>query len=183
MSTNVYVLKLEHGKYYVGKTTDSESRIRQHFAGYGSAWTKLHPPTDVLEIHNGVSGSLENSITRRYLDAYGWENVRGGSYCTVDLQEEDLDDKHKEVLGQLDRCLSCGREGHWAADCYANSQVLVCHRCGREGHTAPKCYARSGVWGRGEIKKRPREISCYRCGREGHIAPQCYTKTKVSKRK
>ena len=179
MSTNVYVLGLQNGKYYIGKTSDSESRIRHHFAGYGSAWTKLHPPTDVLEIHTNVSDSLENSLTRKYMHKYGWQNVRGGSFCQVNLREEDLYDKQKKVLGDLDRCLLCGREGHWAAECYASTQVLVCHRCGREGHIAPKCYARTAVWDSGPGKKRHREISCYRCGREGHIAPQCYAKTKV----
>ena len=173
MSTNVYVLQLEHGKYYIGKTSDDESRIRQHFAGYGSAWTKLHPPTGVLEIHYDVSNSFENSLTKQYMSRYGWENVRGGSYCQVELDESDLGDRHQEVLGELDRCLNCGRKGHWAADCYASSKVLVCHKCGREGHIAPQCYARTKLTGKAGLPWRSRKLFCYRCSKKGHIPKHC----------
>jgi hypothetical protein len=46
----------------------------------------------------------------------------------------------------LDRCLKCGRDGHWASQCYARTSVIVCYRCGREGHIAPQCYARTHVF-------------------------------------
>lgn len=143
MPTNVYVLKLQHGKYYVGKTTDTESRIYEHFSGYGSEWTALHRPLSVMHVYNGVAASDEDKITKEYMDKYGWQNVRGGSYCNIDLREQDLNDKRREVLGELDRCLRCGRQGHWAKDCYASSEVYVCYKCGREGHRSIECYARS----------------------------------------
>ena len=139
MQHNVYVLELSDGKFYVGRTTDSESRIQQHFTGYGSAWTRLHAPKRVLEIHCNVPIEMENAITKKYMRQHGWENVRGGAYSQVDLCKEDLGDKHKEVLSDTDRCVKCGRLGHWASQCYANTSVLVCHRCGQEGHIAPQC--------------------------------------------
>ena len=139
MQHNVYVLELSDGKFYVGRTSDSESRIQQHFTGYGSAWTRLHAPKRVLEVHCNVPIEMENAITKKYMMQHGWENVRGGAYSQVDLHEEDLADKHKEVLSDADRCLVCGRTGHWASQCYASTRVLVCHRCGQEGHIAPQC--------------------------------------------
>ena len=36
----IYILELEEGKYYVGKTEDPTYRIESHFASNGSAWTK-----------------------------------------------------------------------------------------------------------------------------------------------
>ncbi|GIQ88928.1 hypothetical protein KIPB_011284 [Kipferlia bialata] len=39
----VYVLRLEHGKYYVGKTENFDSRLRQHrFTSFGAAYTRKH---------------------------------------------------------------------------------------------------------------------------------------------
>jgi len=142
---NVYVLQLSDGKFYVGRTADSESRIRQHFSGYGSAWTRLHPPLEVLEVHSNVPIAEENEITKRYMQQHGWQNVRGGAYSQVDLREEDLLDKHKEVLSDADRCLICGRHGHWANQCFAKTRVLVCHRCGQQGHIAPQCGLRQSA--------------------------------------
>jgi len=142
---NVYVLQLSDGKFYVGRTADSESRIRQHFSGYGSAWTRLHPPLEVLEVHSNVPIAEENEITKRYMQQHGWQNVRGGAYSQVDLRKEDLLDKHKEVLSDADRCLICGRHGHWANQCFAKTRVLVCHRCGQQGHIAPQCGLRQSA--------------------------------------
>ena len=39
---NVYVLKLENDKYYVGESTNVEKRIWAHKNDNGSAWTKKH---------------------------------------------------------------------------------------------------------------------------------------------
>ena len=144
--TNIYVLRLMHGKYYVGKTNDPASRIRSHFQGYGSAWTQLHHPIGIVEIRENVSNLAENDITLEYMNRYGVSNVRGGSYCNINLREEDVGDTRREVMGDLDRCLRCGRNGHWARDCFARTQVIVCYSCGREGHTSPQCYARTHVF-------------------------------------
>ena len=101
MPTNIYVLRLQHGKYYVGKTNDPSSRIRSHFSGYGSAWTQLHPPIGVVEVRENMSNLEEDLVTKEYMARYGWWNVRGGSYCNPNLRKEDLEDERREVLGCL----------------------------------------------------------------------------------
>jgi hypothetical protein len=40
----VYVLELEDNKFYVGKSSLKEERIKRHTNGYGSAWTKKYKP-------------------------------------------------------------------------------------------------------------------------------------------
>jgi predicted GIY-YIG superfamily endonuclease len=42
--TNIYILKLQNNKYYIGKTNDINSRYKQHLCGSGSAWTKKYRP-------------------------------------------------------------------------------------------------------------------------------------------
>jgi len=87
----IYVLKLENDKYYVGQSIDIENRLIFHIKGkLGSEWTKKHKPikeidlieTDFTEVNEAMF--LENSITIHYMKIYGWKNVRGGDYCTLD---------------------------------------------------------------------------------------------------
>jgi predicted GIY-YIG superfamily endonuclease len=51
-TTNVYALKLAGGKYYIGKSDNIEQRIKSHFSGAGSAWTREHAPVKVIETRN-----------------------------------------------------------------------------------------------------------------------------------
>ena len=37
-TTNIYILKLQGGKYYVGKTNDLERRKQEHINGTASSW-------------------------------------------------------------------------------------------------------------------------------------------------
>lgn len=84
----LYVLKLAHGKYYVGYTAryNPYDRIMQHVEGTGDGakWTELHPPLEVIEVRNIESTSmariraLEQNLTWAYMKLYGANNVRGG---------------------------------------------------------------------------------------------------------
>ena len=47
---NIYVLKLEQDKYYIGKTKNPTFRLQTHFDLDGSSWTKKYKPLKVIEI-------------------------------------------------------------------------------------------------------------------------------------
>jgi predicted GIY-YIG superfamily endonuclease len=80
----VYVLELEGGKKYVGRTGNPEQRMKQHFEGNGSQWTKKHKPVKIL--HSNKCSSLKSSkaaekiIYERMRDCHGKENVRGAGH-------------------------------------------------------------------------------------------------------
>lgn len=89
---HLYVLELADGCYYVGLTADIESRVKQHVEGTGAVWTKLHRPLRVL--HTVCTGTrdareaeqMENEVTITLMMRYGVEKVRGGHYCTIELE-------------------------------------------------------------------------------------------------
>jgi predicted GIY-YIG superfamily endonuclease len=82
VSPLIYVLELTDGKYYIGITLDFNKRLAQHISGQGAKWTRLWKPVRVVEIaHVGATLALENEITKKYMELYGPENVRGGSWC------------------------------------------------------------------------------------------------------
>ena len=86
MSGVVYTLELQDGCWYVGWTKDPATRIASHFLGAGSKWTQLHPPISVLSVVLGDE-LLENLSTIALMCRHGWEKVRGGNYCVVDMRE------------------------------------------------------------------------------------------------
>jgi predicted GIY-YIG superfamily endonuclease len=82
VSPIVYVLQCADDTYYVGITLDFNKRLAQHIDGCGAKWTKLHTPVKVVEIfHENADLQLENQVTKMYIEKYGADKVRGGSWC------------------------------------------------------------------------------------------------------
>ncbi len=88
---HVYVLKLEYEKYYVGQTKNIEERLKFHKKGkLGSDWTKLYSPIKIYKSKETPFTSiqealkLENRTTIWCMKKFGWKNVRGGDFCTLD---------------------------------------------------------------------------------------------------
>jgi len=79
----IYALKLSQGKYYVGKTTNPSFRLDNHFNSNGSAWTMKYKPIKLLELIPNCDRYDEDKYTRKYMDKYGIDNVRGGSFVQI----------------------------------------------------------------------------------------------------
>ncbi|MFD2871965.1 CHC2 zinc finger domain-containing protein [Mucilaginibacter ximonensis] len=76
----VYVLVLDDNRYYIGFTQKLDDRLRCHFSGRPTAWTREFRPVKVEQIYNNVPIGFENELTETYIHKYGWQNVRGGDY-------------------------------------------------------------------------------------------------------
>ena len=121
--TNIYVLKLQGGKYYVGKSSDVIGRYQQHMNGQGSAWTKKYKTMSLVESRDGVSPFEEDKVVKEYMAKYGIDNVRGGAYVTEDLDEAQEYVLQKEIWAANDCCTECGRNSHFVNDCYAKTDI------------------------------------------------------------
>ena len=53
--TNIYILKLEAGCYYVGKSDDVKKRVDSHFKGKGCEWTKRYKPIKLIKTIKNTS--------------------------------------------------------------------------------------------------------------------------------
>ena len=84
MTGVVYTLELEDECWYVGYTKDPSTRIASHFLKGGSKWTIMHPPIAVTSVVLGDE-LLENLATIALMCRHGWEKVRGGNYCAVNM--------------------------------------------------------------------------------------------------
>ena len=157
----IYILKLEQGKYYVGKTNkEIEERFNEHLEGTGSMWTNIYKPIEIIETILNGDAYDEDKYTKIYMDKYGINNVRGGSYTSEILKEYQLKSLEDELCTSQNKCFRCLRFGHFANKCYATTNINgikidnklcisnnKCFRCLRSGHFANKCYATTNING------------------------------------
>jgi predicted GIY-YIG superfamily endonuclease len=118
MATTIYALLLSSDKYYIGKTSrDISVRFREHLDGNGSEWTSLYKPKSIIETYISDSPFKEDILTKEYMMKYGIDNVRGGSYTKIKLEEWQLKNLEHEFKSVSDKCFKCGDIGHFACDC------------------------------------------------------------------
>jgi predicted GIY-YIG superfamily endonuclease len=189
MTTTIYTLELETNKYYVGRSLIPKERILKHFQEEGSEWTKLYKPIKVLSQLKGDAFD-EEKHTLIAMEKYGIDNVRGGSYCKVNLSQNDKDKALQTIRSISDKCYKCGKKGHFAKDCceendnYANEHEEYCKQCGWvhfpknelcDGNYCGACHGSGESYWSDDCYGSCLECCCINCGnkRKNCICREC----------
>jgi predicted GIY-YIG superfamily endonuclease len=144
----IYVLRLTNNKYYIGKSANILERIEDHIDGNGAAWTNKYKPIQILDIIPNCDIEDENKYTLRYMKEKGINNVRGGSFCQIELEKENIITIKKMICDSDNACYYCKKEGHFISDCPEKiKKQNKCFRCGRTGHFIANCYAKTHIKG------------------------------------
>ena len=98
----IYVLKLEEDKYYVGRTSNILIRIEQHFKGEGAIFTKAFKPIKVIELNEELTKQDERNKTLEYMKIYGWQNVRGFAWCSLEIRKPNISPIKKPQITIID---------------------------------------------------------------------------------
>lgn len=114
---HIYILELENNKFYIGKTNSPDMRLNDHFNANGSIWTKKYKPLSILRVISDCDDFDEDKYTLMCMKEYGIDNVRGGSFCTLELPDDQVKTINKMIVSSSDKCYACGNSGHFVKDC------------------------------------------------------------------
>lgn len=130
----LYVLELENGKFYVGQAKDPDRRIRKHFNGSGSEWTRMHRPIrelsrQSLEGADYRTGELaENELVLQLMRQYGHHNVRGGFFANTSSEHVEknlLSHGHGSIISDNSSLVDAADTSEPVPQCSSSAPIKV----------------------------------------------------------
>ncbi len=86
----IYILKLQSNKYYIGKTDIPNFKFKDFFKFEEIEWTVKYKPIKLVKLISDCDDFDIYKSTLKYMAEYGIDNVRGGSFTKVKLEDGEI---------------------------------------------------------------------------------------------
>jgi len=117
MAENIYAIQCENNKWYIGKSSNCSRRFNEHMSGNGSFWTKKYKPINIIVLKESTGMFDEDNTVLEYMINYGIDNVRGGSFTTMELSDSQREQLTKQIATATNACFYCQSKKHFASEC------------------------------------------------------------------
>lgn len=170
----VYVVKLDNGKYFIGHTKKTRN-LPEQIEKLNIEWLKINPIKQILKVYNHCDKYDVDKYTKKYMEVYGVENVRGGSYYNVNIRKEELEQIKKEFekkeIYEYESSSEKEEKEEYIEDSFDKIEkefeiINKCSRCGSNEHYVYQCFKEFEP----EIKNVKR---CKKCRDYGHLKDEC----------
>ena len=120
----VYVLKLENNKYFVGNTYNPYFSLDtyRNIDNDSNLFTSENKPITICKFISKCNEFDEDKIVKNYMDIYGIDNVRGGTYNKLELTSEEKHFIQKELCSVNDIMNNVGKSVQLEEDNSLNTE-------------------------------------------------------------
>ena len=105
--TILYVLQLSEEKWFIGKTNDPNFTLDEGI--YSIEYVRINSPASVYKIIPNCDDFDLDKYVKIFMNSYGIENVRGGSYSNPELSEEEKFILKRELNTANNKYINCGQ--------------------------------------------------------------------------
>jgi len=152
-------------------------RIENHFDSTGSIWTKKYKPINIYQIIPDCDKYDEDKYTKIYMEKFGIDNVRGGSFSQINLSKVTKKFIQRCIDTSNDICYICSQSGHFVKDCPDNYNNIIHYRCDYcnkfchnkdflINHLIKKCKKNPNVFSEEIIEEKKEYINCEYCNQK-----------------
>ena len=203
----IYVIELNGGFYYVGRYNIAQLKI-----GIGPNWTKIYLPVSVIEEkfkYGEDEDDIENKLVYKYMEKYGINKVRGGSYNSTNLSEYQINCLNNILKKNETSYTSTQHHSHHShhsifvrdddfttvkydspKKSYFSNTIMGDKTVSSSAHICTYCemmYADESILKKHEencvdkyfLKSKNDVKMCERCGRNTHTTQYCKAKTDI----
>lgn len=122
---SIYTLALDENKYFVGITTNTKVCLEDEASVQDLQWLRIYKPIEVIEFITDCDAFDQDKYVLKYMDRYGIDNVRGGSFYEVEIYPEMYALIEHMICTAKGQCYGCGKHGHPIQQCdvYDTEQI------------------------------------------------------------
>lgn len=164
---SIYIIRLENNKFYVDSENDNnENRerhipkvIQKHIEGNGGEWTEKFKPICLYKMYKKCRKNDVNKYTKIMMRKYGINNVRGGIYNKLKIEDKEKillmkelgkDINNEEFIRYVDEdenlcCNICDKDfeelnEYIEHEYHCKERLNVCYICNKLGHYMSDCF-------------------------------------------